>query len=760
MRATKIVTTLLLFTLVSAAHAQQAPGYDQARSLMRSAQMLLDQGRSDERLAQATGMFSAAADAYEAAGARFEAAQARLRLLQAAWPGVGQAALQPIVAVADKLVASVRELGDPSLLAQSLLARAQLAMWTGRPEAAAPDAVEALDAAAKLPSPALTGAGTVLLCQASAAGATVTGLDDRITAAIATLCGQKPDTVEASSVEALRQLAFEADRAGLTDACAQALTGAIARAALIRDMPWVVVGSFYELGALASRRLPDALKPTYFAAARQALDQVQDPQLRSDATAAYAQTAPADAALAQLLTDTLGSLPADAGANTRISLIGALARVKIELGQSGEVAGLLDEAARALAAAQNPDERAGLASQVASLALQCGLPDRAVSLLKETLSALPAEAGRSRLSCAFDLARCRMNTAQQKAQAAQARGEDPRAAIDQARQEAAAELEPEAGGLLLLALATPDEIALAVSAADVYVTLDEPLKAVAVATRALKAAEASGVRGFVLIRAGWVLAQAHHAVGSDDAAADAAERALAGGPGEQDPWMLRILAGLLENGGKAEEALPLYDRAIAQLRQADPTSQMLPMLLFQRAWCLIGLGRGQDAVADLDAIETPEEYLKMRAALLKASVVAQGGDAAAVRAVLGPDRGDVLAQPWWLDSLFDGPARTGGELARQERFLQAAVGALAAAEDRPGGVACGYLSLAETQNRLREFQAALDSANKAAEVIGPGAGGDLYPRVLRAQANAYEGLGNADKAAELRSQADAVQKGQ
>jgi len=759
MRPATALTMLFSLTLLSAARAQQAPSYDEARALMRSGQMALEQGRNDDALIKATGMLSSAADALDAVGAVFEAAQARLRLLQAASPGVGSAALQGIVPVADKLIEGVRKLGDPSLLGQSLMARAQLAMWIGKPDTAVPYAIQALDAAAKLPSPMMSGAATVVLCQASAAGVSVPGLADRIASAISAICDPKREIADGTAVEVLRQLAYEADRAGLADARTQAMIGAVRGAARVRDMPWVVVGLFYDLGSLASRRLPDASKAEYFAAAAQALTDIADPRVRASATAAYAQTAPADATLARLLTDTLASLPTDAGPEARVGLIGALVRVKAALGQRDELGTLLDEAVKGLSSARSPEERVGLAGQVASMAFESGLGDRAASILKDTLAALPADATRARVSCALDLARCRMNIAQQAAQAAQARGEDPRAALDEARQAAAGELEPTAALLDSLTLTAPDEINLASSAADVYLAVDEPLKAVAIATRVLKSAEAPGLREPVF-HVGVVLAQAHHSVGSDEASAEAVERALAGGASQQDPWTLRTLAALLEDGGKADEALPLYDRAIEQTRRSDPTSQMLAYLLFQRAWCLIGLGRGQDAVADVDALDTPEEYLKMRAALLKASVVAQGGDPAAVRAVLGPDRGDVLAQPWWLDPLFDGPARTTGELRRQERFLQAAIAALAAAEDRPAGVACGCLSLAETQNRLREFQAALESATKAAAVIGPGAGGDLYPRVLRAQANAYEGLGNADKAAELRSQADAVQKGQ
>jgi len=748
------LAALLLALCTGSAWAQQV-GPDEAKALLTQARELAKREPGKPiRVMEAVDPYRKAAAAFDALGDTRSAVDARVELITALWIyDPKDTTLSPDI---DKLIEGARALSDNAALARGLICRGTLALQAMKRDQAAPDAEGAFELAKGLGPPGLVGEAAVLLCQCAAAGADIPAMDRHVSEAVSLLAAIPPDKAGYFGLWALRQLVPYALDAGQPEVAVQAALAAVDGAVALPDLHAWPAGTFSNLGWALRERLPEPLLTQYREHVLEALPKIADPVDRARAAAWHAETVPYTQPVAAMLLAAWRALPQDAPVDVTIHLLSIMARVYHDLKQEEASKECLDRLLGPLDEVDEFDARRNLAVQSSIAAAGCGQPELAVEIMSRLFESVPPGSHTDRIWCAMELAQWRWNTGYG------ALTSDPnvpeqatREAVDRLRAACTTDLGQVSEDLEALRYDQIVDALVTNEIAGRYLYIaDEPLRALQLATRAERAAQDLGDASSAAMLS-LTVADAHHALGADDAAAAAVERSMKTTQPANDAQRAGMLGALLENGGKPEEALVLYDRALDRV-PGQWEADMQTTVSFRKAWCLAGMGRMDEALAEVEAIHGGYWFVSTLAPLLRVGILAAMGDAAGSAAALASATTDAeaLASPALVNGLFDGAPTTKGEVGRLDALLSIVLKGLEVAGSPPKGIAVARLVLAETRYRLADYESAASLGAQAYEGLGPEGDAGLRARALRAQADAADGVGDKAKAEQLRSQAE------
>jgi tetratricopeptide (TPR) repeat protein len=736
----------------------QQTSADEAKALLAQARELAKHEPGKPiRVMEAVDPYRKAAAAFDALGDTRSAVDARAELIMSLWIyDPKDTTLSPDI---DKLIEGARALSDNAALARGLICRGAIALQAMKRDQAAPDAEGAFELAKGLGAPGLVGEAAVLLCQCAGAGADIPAMAQYVSEAVSRLAVVPPEKADYLGLWALRHLVPFALDTGQPEAALQAALAAVDGAVVLPDPNAWPAGTVQDLGWALRERLPEPLLTQYREHMLEALTKIADPADRARAVAAHAETVvPYTQPIADILLSAWRALPPDAPVDVSITMLSIMARVYHELKQEEASKECLDRLLGLLEKVDEFDVRRNLATHASVAAAGCDQPELAVEIMSRLFESAPPASHADRISCALQLAQWRWNSG------IGALTSDPNVprevtqeAIDRLRAACTADLAKVDADLQVLRYDTAVDALVTNELASSYLYMaDEPVRALELATRAERAADDLGDANLAAMLS-LTVAYAHHALGADEAAAAAVERHIKSTKPANDCQSIGMLGAFLENGGKSEAALALYDRALSRV-PGQWEAEAQATVRFRKAWCLAGLGRADEALAEVERIQGGDWYTSTTAPLLKVGLLVATGDAdGAAAAVAGvANSAEALANHALIDGLFDGAPTTKGELRRLGTLLSTIVKGLEVAGSPPKGLAIARLVLAETRCRLADYESAASLGAQAYEGLGPEGDAGLRARALRAQADAADGLGDKAKAEQLRSQAEVL----
>ncbi len=296
---------------------------------------------------------------------------------------------------------------------------------------------------------------------------------------------------------------------------------------------------------------------------------------------------------------------------------------------------------------------------------------------------------------------------------------------------------------------------------EAYREMADPVRALSAATHA----EASmGESGNEWVRRGAAVLRmwAHHGLGNDAAALEAAEALLAEArAGRAEPWLQVDLATHLDLVGRHDEAADLMQEAVDALAERGADTATLDYYEVQAAVCLLGGDREAEAGEKLAGVGAEGWWPGLVAKLLRSGIAAHNGDAQAAKALLAEVGTDTILDPGLGDMLGLDDVNTLGEHARIALLMRYAAAGLEAALADAEVRAAARLVCAEALNSAGRYEEALEEREEAEGLAGElDVPDEVRVRFLKASASTHDGLGDAAKASALRSEAERLLRGE